>query len=255
MQIHEVTQKPLKEGLVTSLAGGIASAVGKSLQTKAFGQSIPGSGSGPMNRAQGLKMGQELAQTLKPILQKQWAQNVQVAMSQSKDPATGIPPTSASQLTTGEQSKLKSELVTLINRAIQPRSNGFDYTKLADSIGDIATPEGQTTKAQAMQAIEDISLAIDNIFKAEIDPQAGVNKDQTWQNLVVNGIAPAQNIIAFDSGGDGSRAPIQPGQAATRPTGDPYPNDYEINLGKGWVTRDFNNPQHMAFLRKQAGLA
>jgi hypothetical protein len=255
MQIHEITQKPLKEGPVTSLAGGIASAVGKSLQTKAFGQSIPGSGSGPMNRAQGLKMGQELAQTLKPILQKQWAQNVQVAMSQSKDPATGIPHTSASELTTGEQSKLKAELVTLINRAIQPRSNSFDYTKLADSIGDIATPEGQTTKAQAMQAIEVIGLAIDNIFKAEIDPQAVVNKDQNWQNLVVRGIAPAQNIIAFDSGGYGSEARIQPGQAAIRPTGDPAPDDYEINLGRGWVTRDLNNPQHMAFLRKQAGLA
>jgi hypothetical protein len=149
-----------------------------------------------MNRAQALAAGQKIANTLMPIMQKDWAKAVQTAMAQSTDPATQAPPTSAAQLTSGEQARLKAALVNMVNRAIAPQGS-FDYTRLADNIGDTTTPEGQTTKATAMQAIEDIGQAIDTIFNATLDPR--VNPKEAWTQLTRDGIAPAQGIQSFDS--------------------------------------------------------
>jgi hypothetical protein len=154
-----------------------------------------------MNRAQALAAGQKIAATLMPIMQKDWAKAVQTAMAQSTDPATQAPPTSAAQLTSGEQARLKAALVAMVNRAIAPQGS-FDYTRLADNIGDTTTPEGQTTKATAMQAIEDIGQAIDTIFNATLDPR--VNPKEAWTQLTRDGIAPAQGIKSFDSNSTGS---------------------------------------------------
>ena len=191
-----------------AVAGGIGSALGSSLMSRAFGgiDVNPGGKTGPvMNRAQALKMGQDMARTLMPVMMKNWQSKVQTAMAQSIDPATKVAPTSASRLTSGEQSRLKSELVAMVNQAIQPRG-AFDYTKLANYVGDTTTPEGQTTKATAQQAVQEINQAIENIFRATLTPNG--NPSQDWQDLVVAGIAPAQGILQFDAGtagGHGAR--------------------------------------------------
>ena len=85
----------------------------------------------------------------------------------------------------------------MVNQAIQPRG-AFDYTKLANYVGDTTTPEGQTIKATAQQAVQEINQAIENIFRATLTPNG--NPSQDWQDLVVAGIAPAQGILQFDAG-------------------------------------------------------
>jgi len=250
MQIHEITRHTLKEaGFAQGLATGLGSALGK---VGVAGPDLAqGDKTGPsMNRADALKMGQKLTQTLMPIMMKNWTAKVQAAMAQSKDPITGQPVTSPAAMSTDSQNTLKVELDDIIGQAIQPRG-GFDYNKLEQYTGS-----DQLSKSQAQVITQAIQTAADQIFKATIDPKGGVNTAQAWKSLMSDGIAPAQGIIAFDnSSGSTGGVKVTPGQAATRPTGLPYPDDYEINLGQGWVTRDFNNPQHMAFLRKQAGLA
>ena len=200
MQIHELTRprKVTQEGFAAGLASGLQSALGKVGVQGPAATNTPGPDlAGPtMNRAQALAAGQKIAATLMPIMQKDWAKAVQTAMAQSTDPATQAPPTSAAQLTSGEQARLKAALVNMVNRAIAPQGS-FDYTRLADNIGDTTTPEGQTTKATAMQAIEDIGQAIDTIFNATLDPR--VNPKEAWTQLTRDGIAPAQGIQSFDS--------------------------------------------------------
>jgi hypothetical protein len=205
MQIHELTRprKITEQGFLGGLASGLQSAAAKVGIQGPAATNTPGPDlTGPtMNRAQALAAGQKIANTLMPIMQKDWAKAVQTAMAQSTDPATQAPPTSAAQLTSGEQARLKAALVNMVNRAIEPRGS-FDYTRLADNIGDATTPEGQTTKATAMQAIEDIGQAIDTIFNATLDPR--VNPKEAWTQLTRDGIAPAQGIKSFDSNSTGS---------------------------------------------------
>ena len=200
MQIHELTRprKITEQGFLGGLASGLQSAASKVGVQGPAATNTPGPDlTGPkMNRAQALAAGQKIAATLMPIMTKDWAKAVQTAMAQSIDPATQAPPTSAAQLTSGEQARLKAALVNMVNRAIEPRGS-FDYTRLADNIGDTTTPEGQTTKATAMQAIEDIDQAINTIFNATLDPK--VNPEQAWIQLTRDGIAPAQGIQSFDS--------------------------------------------------------
>ena len=114
-------------GGAANLAGGVAGALGKSLMSKAFGGvDVMGKKTGPvMDRAQALKAGQDMARTLMPVLMQNWQSKVQTAMAQSIDPATKVAPTSAARLTSGEQSKLKAELIDMVNQSIQPRG-GLD---------------------------------------------------------------------------------------------------------------------------------
>jgi hypothetical protein len=252
MQIHEITRRKLNEaGFAQGLATGLSSALGK-VGVAAPAVDEPGKTGPGMDRAAALKMGQKLTQTLMPIMMKNWAERVKSAVARSKNPTTGAPSTGPADMTPDSQNTLKVELDDIIGQAIQPRG-GFDYNRLEQYAG-----ADQLSKSQAQVITQAIQAAADQIFKATIDPKGGVNTAQAWKSLMSDGVAPAQGIIAFDNSGGHSGTggvKVTPGQAATRPTGLPYPDDYEINLGQGWVTRDFNNPQHMAFLRKQAGLA
>jgi hypothetical protein len=240
-------------GGTAAVAGGIAGALGKSLMSKAFGGvDVTGKFSGkPMNRAEALKLGQEMSKTLLPVLQQNWAGQVQAALAQSRDPVTKAPPTSAAKLTAGEKSVLKSQLTAMVNQAIQPRSN-FNYTTLANYVGDDATPEGQTVKANAMQAIQELNSAIEGIFQSTI---AGTNPAQDWQKLVMAGIAPAQGVLAHDSGtglgygGAGARRATLSSQDLALAT--------ELGLNAatiGEVQQAARNPTQKAQILKMLGL-
>jgi hypothetical protein len=200
MQIHELTRprKVTEAGFLAGLASGLAPALSKIGVQGPEATNTPGPDlTGPTtNRAQALAAGQRTAATLMPIMTKDWAKAVQTAMAQSIDPATKAPPTSAAQLTSGEQARLKAALVNMVNRAIAPQGS-FDYTRLADNIGDTTTPEGQTIKATAMKTVQKINQSIDAIFNATLDPR--VNPKEAWTQLTRDGIAPAQGIQSFDS--------------------------------------------------------
>jgi hypothetical protein len=201
MQIYEITKPKLNEaGFAQGLAGGLSSALSKvgvagpdMSQTDNTGPS--------MDRAAALKMGQQLTQTLMPVMMKNWTTRVQAAMAQSKDPATGQAATSAAMLTPDSQNTLKAELDDIIGQAIQPRG-GFDYNRLEQYAGADAV-----SKSQAQVVTQAIQTAADQIFKATLDPKGGVNTAQAWKSLMTDGIAPAQGIISFEqsSGGVSSK--------------------------------------------------
>lgn len=239
-------------GGAAAVAGGIGSALGKSLLSKAFGGvDVLGNKTGsPMNRAQALKLGQDMAKTLMPVLQQNWSAKVQAALSQSRDPATGAAPTSPAKLTAGEQSRLKAELTGMINQAIQPRYN-FDFKTLANNVGDTATPEGQTVKATAMQAIQDINQAIDDIYKATV---SGGNPAQAWQSLVVDGIAPAQGVLAFDTS-TGSGSSVGANRAVLNAQDLALASELGLNANDvGELQMAARNPTQRAQLLKMLGL-
>jgi hypothetical protein len=215
-------------GGTAAVAGGIAGALGKSLMSKAFGGAdVMGNKTGAvMNRAQALKAGQEMARTLVPVMIQNWQSKVQTAMAQSKDPLTKMAPTSVSKLTVGEQSRLKAELVAMVNQSIQPRG-AFDYTKLPTFVGDTTTPEGQTTKATAMEAVEHINQAINKIFQVTLSAKGDANP--SWQDLVVQGIAPAQGVLAFDTGmGGGYGLGARTGAVALTPQQQSLADKYKL---------------------------
>jgi hypothetical protein len=250
MQIHELTRprKINEQGFLGGLASGLQSAASKVGVQGPAATNTPGPDlTGPkMNRAQALAAGQKTAQSLMPVMTKAWAKAVQTAMSQSVDPATKAPPTSVARLTSGEQARLKTELINMVNNAIDDNSS-FDYTRLADNIGDTTTPEGQTQKATAMQAIEDIDQAIDAIFKATLDPNT--DSSMAWLRLTRDGIAPAQGIMAFDKGGLRSTGA---GSVGVQIKTDTAGNNPQINFGQGWIRFDKNNPEHKAAAEKNA---
>jgi len=249
MQIHELTRprKITEQGFLGGLASGLQSAASKVGVQGPAATNTPGPDlTGPkMNRAQALAAGQRTAATLMPIMQKDWSKAVQTAMAQSIDPATQAPPTSAAQLTSGEQARLKAELVAMVNRAIAPGS--FSYTRLADNIGDATTPEGQTTKATAMQAIEDIGQAIDTIFNATLDPK--INTKEAWLQLTRDGIAPAQGIQSFDS--NSTSGAIRMSTAAKELANQIKLDDGDIMKIRQFITRPGGDQYATAILDKK----
>jgi hypothetical protein len=192
MQINEITRRKLNEvGFAAGLATGLQGALSKvGVQGPAL---EPSQSTGPtMNRAQALAQAQKQVQTLIPVMQKNWAKAVQDALAQSTDPATSAPATGVDKMTTGDQTSLKAQLIALVNSAIYPRYSQ-QYKNLPTQVG-----EDPTTKAQAMQVVQDIDSAVDAIFQGTMDKSANVQ--QAWQSLGRDGIAPAQAIAIRDAG-------------------------------------------------------
>ena len=241
MQIHEITKRKLNEaGFAQGLATGLSSALSK-VGVAGPDQVQPDKTGPSMNRADALKMGQKLTQTLMPVMMKNWTARVQAAMAQSKDPATGQAATSAAMLTPDSQNTLKAELDDIIGQAIQPRG-GFDYNRLEQYAGEDAV-----SKSQAQVVTQAIQTAADQIFKATLDPKGGVNTAQAWKSLMTDGIAPAQGIIAFEQGSSGS--------AGAKPRfGQDADGNTIISIGNGPFVKyaPATNPEHKAINDKLA---
>lgn len=236
MQINEITRRKLNEvGFAAGLATGLQGALSKvGVQGPAL---EPSQYTGPvMNRAQALAQAQKQAQTLIPVMQKNWAKTVQAALAQSTDPVTRAPATGVDKMTTGDQSSLKASLIELVNTVIF-RYPGQQYKNLPNSVG-----EDLTTKAQAMQVVQDIDKAVDTIFQGTMDKSANVQ--QAWTSLGTNGIAPAQAIAVRDAGTVGSSS------VRAKPGG--KEGEFEVDLGNGvFVPYDPKNPAHKKVAEKQ----
>jgi len=195
MQINEITRRRLNEvGFAAGLATGLQGALSK---VGVQGPTLePSQTTGPtMNRAQALAQAQKQVQTLIPVMQKNWAKAVQDALAQSTDPATSAPATGVDKMTTGDQNSLKAQLVLLVNSAVYPQyPQPPQYKNLPTQVG-----EDPTTKAQAMQVVQDIDSAVDTIFQGTMSKSTNVQ--QAWQTLGRDGIAPAQAIAIRDAGG------------------------------------------------------
>jgi len=239
MQINEITRRRLNEvGFAAGLATGLQGALSKvGVQGPAL---EPSKYTGPtMNRAQALAQAQKQVQTLIPVMQKNWAKAVQDTLAQSTDPATSAPPTGVDKMTTGDQNSLKAKLIALVNSAVYPQyPQPPQYKNLPTQMG-----QDLTTKAQAMQVVQDIDSAVDTIFQGTMDKSANVQ--QAWQSLGRDGIAPAQAIAIRDAGQGtgGTSVRAKAGGAET---------EFEVDLGDGvFVPYDSKNPAHKKAAEEQ----
>ena len=196
MQIHEITKKPLKEGLVGALAGGVASAMGKQLQAKAIGQVVDPSGQ-TMGREQGFQAvaNSSAAKALATSMEKAWKETVQNFMANSKD-ASGNPPTAVSQISQPSVDQLKQNLEDLVNNMLGRQ--GANYKQLANYVND------PTQKAYTEKIVAEIDNIIDGIFKGTVTPVTPNVMTGYFTELVGKGVLPAQNILSFDQGKSGT---------------------------------------------------
>ena len=237
MQINEITRRRLNEvGFAAGLATGLQGALSKvGVQGPAL---EPGKLTGPtMNRAQALAQAQKQVQTLIPVMQKNWAKAVQDTLAQSTDPATSAPATGVDKMTTGDQNSLKAKLVSLVNSAVYPQYQQ-QYKNLPTQVG-----QDPTTKAQAMQVVQDIDSAVDAIFQGTMNKTTNVQ--QAWQSLGRDGIAPAQAIVIRDRGQSTGGTSVRAKQGGRE-------GEFEVDLGDGvFVPYDSKNPEHKKAAEEQ----
>jgi hypothetical protein len=244
MQIHEITRKPSgKEpvneilGLAANLIGGIAKQGMNKFVQNFTPQLAPGDRVGsPTDRAGSMKVTQPIIDALVPNLQKAWAQSVQSFLANSKDSA-GNPATSLRDVTTPSIDSLKNDLVQMINNMISPGNSSFSYQNLPRMVGD-----DPVAKQAALEIATAINTNIQAIFDATVNG-AGTNAIKSaFVELVKDGIAPAQNSLAYDRGSQ-SDVDIRVKRGSMPPT-------FEIDLGNGtYVPFDRTNPRHVEAAR------
>ncbi len=213
MQIHELTRpRKINEASVagaiggaTAVAGGIGSALGKSLMTQAFGTDVTPKYGDTQSREQGFKsmVNSSAAKTLATTMQTAWAQTVQNFLANSKD-SMGNPPTSVKAVTSPSIDALKNQLRALVNKMIDGRTSSFDYSNMANNIGD------PVAKAGSQEIISRINEYIESIFDATVQGVDPKTMSNSWLKLVGDGILPAQNARAYDSK-SGSVITMSPG--------------------------------------------
>jgi len=202
MQIHELTRpRKINEASVagaiggaTAVAGGIGSALGKSLMTQAFGTDVTPKYGDTQDREQGFQnlVNSSAAKTLATSMQTAWQQTVQNFLANSKD-SSGNPPTSLSQVTQPSIATLKTNLQDLVNKMIGGRQ-GSDYKNIPTYIGD------PNQKDYAEDIIVDIDKSIDAIYNATLQNTDSKTVANLFTQLVGMGVLPAQNMMAYDTG-------------------------------------------------------
>lgn len=196
MQIHELTRKkPVKEaigGALAAIGSGIAKQVGKQVMDKV----LPGAGevSGPaQDRIGAFNSTMPLVKTLTATLQKAWAETVSNFIASSKA-ATGYAATNVNELTPASRGGLEQELRKLVNQSISPRGASFDYSQLPQNAG--TDPVAKAGAEKVKQAIDKYLPAI---WQGTLNATPPEKMTTLWLDLAANGIAPGQNILAFDN--------------------------------------------------------
>jgi hypothetical protein len=197
MQIHELTRpRKVNEvlGAVGAALGGIAKQVGKQAINKAVGVDVTSQDGPTQDREQGFKsmVNSSAAKTLATTMQTAWAQTVQNFLANSKD-SMGNPPTSVKAVTSPSIDALKNQLRALVNKMIDGRTSSFDYSNMANNIGD------PVAKAGSQEIISRINEYIESIFDATVQGVDPKTMSNSWLKLVGDGILPAQNARAYDS--------------------------------------------------------
>lgn len=206
MKIHEVTRKQQVNeilGLAGALIGGVAKQAAKQFTQKfnPIGYDAAQQSASGTDRIGGMKITQSIADELTKQMQKAWAQTVQSFLLNAKD-AAGNPATSLADVTGTSKEGLRNELVQMINKMISPNSTSFTYTSLPRMVGD-----DPAAKQAAQEMITAINTNMDKIFDATVTGGGANVVQQAFKDLVGNGIAPAQNAIAYDRSANVSSQP------------------------------------------------
>ena len=229
MQIHEVTRRNLKEvGFAGGLATGLASAMNKvGVAGPDASAYQPGKFGGPGGQAGAYKANASLVKTLTTTMQTAWAQTIKSYLEQSKD-EIGNPVMSVAQLSPATQSALHKDLMTMINNTIRPSMRTWDYQTLGNQSND---PE---IVGAAAEIKDSINKNADKIYQLTASGNAKTSQlTPLFQDMVTNGIAPAQNLLAFTT------QKITP-----RWNLDPATGEYTIDFGSGTEVFNPSNPRH-----------
>ena len=209
MQIYELTRpRRVNEGFLGGAAaalGGIAKQVGKQAINKAVGGDVTSQAGPAQSREQGFQsmVNSPAAKTLATSMQAAWAETVRNFLANSKD-SMGNPPASVRTISSPSIEALKTELRALVNKMIGGQSSAFDYSNMANNIGD------PVAKAGTQEIISRINEYIESIFDATVQGVDPKTMSNSWLKLVGDGILPAQNVRAYDSR-SGSVITMSPG--------------------------------------------
>ena len=223
MQIHEITRKPIKEGVVSGLtnmlykSAGVANPLDSLDQTR-LGPKVDS------NLRQGAagEMNKTLLAPLAKEMQKRWAQVVQQLVSTSKSVADPkIPATGADQL---DRSVLEKELYQFVNQLA-----GVDIGELKDDGSGQANLLKTEIKPQITAAIADTQK-----------PNPGAD---VWLPLATS-IQRAKSIKNFSQGADNT-ANNQVATVTFDPSNNPLYNGKPYNA---------NDPSHRMALTLQQKL-
>ena len=183
MQIHEITRRPIKEGVVSGLtnmawkAAGVANPLDQNLE--------PGTPvAGNMRQGAAGEVSKTLLAPLAKEMQKRWAQTVQQLMLKSDDPKTKNPVTSAAQI---DQAALEKELYQFVNQLA-----GVNIDQLQDDGSGQANLLKTELKPQITAAIADTQK-----------PNPGAD---VWLPLATS-IQRAKSIARFSQGAGNRKGP------------------------------------------------
>jgi len=242
MQIHEITKRNLNEaGFGAGLASGLTSALSKvgvgGPDASAYQQSKIG---GPGGQPGAYKATAGLVKTLTTTMQTAWAQTIKSYLEQTKD-EQGYPVMGIAQLPPAAQSMLHKDLMAMINNTIRPSMRNFDYQTMGNQSND---PD---VVGAAADIKDTIAKNADKIYQLTVSGTAKTAQlTQLFQDMVTNGIAPAQNLLTFTT------------QRITPKWGrDPTTGEITIDTRGGQPeVFDSSNPQHKeAWADIQNGMA
>ena len=222
MQIHEITRRPIKEGVVSGLtnmlykSAGVANPLDSLDQTR-LGPKVASN----MRQGAAGEVSKTLLAPLAKEMQKRWAQTVQQLMLKSDDPKTKNPVTSAAQI---DQAALEKELYQFVNQLA-----GVDIGELKDDGSGQANLLKTEIKPQITAAIVDTQK-----------PNPGAN---VWLPLATS-IQRAKSIKTF-SPGAGDAANNQVATVTFDPSGNALYNGKPYNA---------NDPSHKMALTLQQKL-
>ena len=222
MQIHEITRRPIKEGVVSGLtnmlykSAGVANPLDSLDQTR-LGPKVAGN----MRQGAAGEMSKTLLAPLAKEMQKRWAQTVQQLMLKSDDPKTKNPVTSAAQI---DQAALEKELYQFVNQLA-----GVNIDQLQDDGSGQANLLKTELKPQITAAIADTQK-----------PNPGAD---VWLPLATS-IQRAKSIKTFSQGADNT-ANNQVATVTFDPSGNALYNGKPYNA---------NDPSHKMALTLQQKL-
>lgn len=181
MQIHELTSRRLKEGVITDLAKGVGSQLTQKVvqaQTGVGPDRYAGQRVAAGQRQGGAAMAANMPalQLMSKKAQEAWIQTQQQLAQKAN------PPVASAAMLPADQ--LKPHLTALINQLA-----GFDYNK--EISGETAAPEMADAIADARDFI---NQNVDEILKLtkEKPEQAKQPLEAAWLELVTKGVGPMQ---------------------------------------------------------------
>ena len=202
MQIHEVTQKPLKEAGVLGAIGSTLTNIVKDKIGASAGQYNSRVGGQTAQNQQGVQktVNAAVAGPMAQSLTKAVAEIINGVLTNSKTP-TGNPATSIAEIDSASKGQLLKQLEGMINGIVSPGSTNTDYHTIDDKITD------PVQKTQASDALNTIDNSLEQILK---QMTAGTKVDPTLYTKLATGVLNVQNIMQYatpDTASSGASAP------------------------------------------------